>query len=147
MTRLVTFADGFTAASPPDVTPGAQENYNILNNQAVAVALVNDDAEQVTFDPTKTKSVFVDYELERLDDDETYRQQGSLMLINTLTGWEIQYGNYVGDDLLQEAMISAVSHVVLDIDSVTGAMTYLSGEMLGTGYEGTFKTIITRILV
>lgn len=147
MTRLVDFADGFSAAAPPDVTPGAQEDFIIANNQAVATDLLNSLADQLTMDDSRYLSAIVSYELERFDDDNTYRQTGEFVIVKDPTiGWKIEYGNYVGTDMLQVAAISQAWHVLLSIDTVTGEVDYESGNMTGANYEGTLRTIITRIL-
>jgi hypothetical protein len=142
MTRLVTFADGFTAATPPDVTPGAQENFVLLNNQAAFTNFTG-----LILDSTRTKSVFFEYELERHDDTlGTFRQQGTLMIINGVSGWEIQSGNYIGINMLNDTIVNP-QDVIFTVDSVTGQMQYKSGNMSGANYLGNLKTIITRVLV
>lgn len=145
MTRLVTFADGFTSATPPDVTPGAQEDYIVLNNQAAPVALMDNSGNQLILDSTKHKSVFADYELERVQGGTTYRQSGTFMIILGAAGWEIQYGNYIGQDLLQNGGLVNPEHVQLAIDPVTGYVTYTSGNLVGS--TSILKTIMTRILI
>jgi hypothetical protein len=145
MTRLVTFADGFTSATPPDVTPGAQEDYIILNNQAAYVPLLDNSGNQLILDSTKHKSVFADFELERVQGATIYRQSGTFMIILGLTGWEIQYGNYIGQDLLQISGLASPEHVELAVDSVTGHVTYISGSLIGS--TSILKTIMTRILI
>lgn len=142
MTRLVSFADGFTAASPPDVTPGAQENFVLLNNQAAFTNFTG-----LILDSTRTKSAFFEYEIERHDDTlGTFRQQGELMVVFGVTGWEIQTGNYIGQLMLVDTIVNP-QETIFTVDSVTGQVQYKSGNMSGANYSGTLKTIITRVLI
>jgi hypothetical protein len=52
VTRIVSFADGFTSASAPVISGANQENYSLNNNQATT------DIVGLVFDSAAYKSVF-----------------------------------------------------------------------------------------
>lgn len=133
--RVISFSDGFSSASAPTGISG-QEDYTIANNITSGAIL--------TLDKTIEKVAFVDYELRRSSSGGVYLQAGSLIMAYD-GAWSLSEGNYTGDDMLVSA-ITSTEHVKLSINSVTGALTYDSGNLAGTSYSGTFKINITRIL-
>jgi hypothetical protein len=122
MTRIVSFADGFTSASAPVVSGAEQENYTLLNNQSVT------DITGLLFDSNANKSVFINYELERIG-SSIYRQVGSLIAVFNGT-WSITFGNYQGDQIIDDTLVNTYS-ITLSIDPTTGQMRYSSGNLAG----------------
>lgn len=142
MVRIVSFTDGFTSSSAPTVS-GSQEDYLILNNQAAFIAF----SPSLSFDGASFSSVFIDFEIERIDVSNTYRQVGSLLLAYNGTTWSIQPGNYIGDDLMNDP-ITLAKHFSLSVSTLSGVGTveYKSGSM-GSGYSGTFKVVAIRMVL
>jgi hypothetical protein len=138
MSRVVTFADGFSASSMPTLTGGTQEDFNINNNQAAPYALVAVDA-------ADCKSAFIDFELSRYNGSTEFRQSGSMIASYDGTDWILNISNYQGDDMVQDA-ITSVEHVVFSIGTVAGLGTiyHTSGNM-ATVHYGKLRTFITRI--
>lgn len=136
MSRSLFFSDGFTSASAPTGTGGVLESFLIDNNATGGVLL--------TLDSLTTRSAFSDYELVREDNLSSYIQTGSI-IFKYDGAWSYTFGNYSGDELFVDAIVNT-EHVVLSIDSVTGEVTYDTGNMVGTGYNGTLKLNIVRII-
>ena len=151
MTRAVTFPDGITAATPPDVTPGSQESFPILDNQSVYTPLLNTDGDQLVLDESDCVSAFIEYELARSNLTDSFIQMGRINAIkDPTTGWMIVPGNYIGSDLIQEDddTIDNDQEIILSIDSTTGEVTYKSGALTGgVDYVGNLILIITRIFI
>jgi hypothetical protein len=133
--RTVAFADGFTSSTAPTGASG-QEDYTIANNTTGGTLF--------TLVQATNKSAFADYELRRTSSGGTFLQTGSIMMGHD-GAWTLTQGNYSGDEMLVDT-ISSTEHVVLSINSSTGAITYSSGNLSGTGYIGTLKLNITRVL-
>lgn len=140
MTRIVSFADGFTSSSAPVVSGGAQENYNILNNQVSSLALF-------TIDSADYKTAFISFELEREDVADEFRQSGSIVLHYDGANWVYTLGNYQGDDIINTS-IDTPEQVVFEITTSlgVGSFKYTSGNM-GASYTGKLKAFTTRIVV
>jgi hypothetical protein len=136
MSRVVNFADGFSSASAPTGSGGAQENYTI-NNSASSQALF-------TLSSLTTKTVFSDYELIRSSSLGEFKQDGSLVFRYSDGAWAITYGNYSGDEMLVDTIVNN-EHCLLVINSSTGAVTISSGTLGGTSYVGTLKLNNVRI--
>lgn len=122
MTRIVSFADGFTSASAPSISEENQENYILNNNQTVT------DVIGLLFDSSNYKSVFFDYEIERIG-STIYRQTGSFIAVFN-GSWSLSFGNYQGDTILEDTLANPYS-VVLTINSSTGQIRYSSGNQPG----------------
>lgn len=125
MTRIINFADGFTSASAPDVEGTSLESYDILNNTTGTLFTVL---------PAETTSIFASYELSR----STYVQGGSFVAVYD-SGWTIQQGNYIGDDLIQDT-ISNPQEIRLYFSG--NDLKYDSGNI---GSNGKLKLSITRV--
>jgi hypothetical protein len=136
MANIVSFADGFTSASSPTVVGGVQEDYTISNNTTGGAV--------ATLSSSSTKAVFADYELRRVTSLGTFQQTGGV-IFSYDTSWSLSFGNYMGDEMFVDT-IASTEHVKLMINSSTGAITYDSGNMSGTGYVGTLKLNISRMV-
>ena len=136
MVRIVTFADGFSSASVPSGASAQQENFTIANNTTSGAIL--------TLDKNTEKSAFFSFELRRSDSLGSFSQLGVMQAVYN-SSWSLSFGNFSGDDLVQDT-ITSPEHVKFSINATTGAITYDSGNMTGTGYSGTFKAYISRIL-
>lgn len=143
--RILNFADGFTSATAPTSGGGAtQEEYAILNNTLGGTLF--------TTDKTMIRSVFINYELMRKNNDGTFVQTGQMTLQYDGTAWNFSLGNfktnYQGGEysMLRSDAIESVEEVQLLIDPVSGALTYNSGNMNSLSYDGTFILDITRIV-
>lgn len=147
MTRIVSFADGFTSSSSPDVAGGTQYNFPILNNQTVATPLTDENGDVLVLDLAKTKSAFIKCEISRFDDEDSYLQAIDLKIIHENTGWKLEPGNYIGADVLQLSDIVSDKDLVIILDPDTGEFSYLSGNMAGDNPEGMLKLIITKVLI
>lgn len=137
MTRIVNFADGFTSATAPQVAGAVQENYIILNNELTGTLF--------TLDSSLNKTAFVNYELIRKNDLESYTQNGSLIMAFDGTSWLLTEGNFQGNSMITQEFTTDPLSLILTLDTVTGALTYSSGNMIGANYIGTFKLNIVRI--
>jgi hypothetical protein len=133
--RVITFSDGFTAASAPTGSSGGVESYLITNNATAGVIS--------TLAQVDGKSVFADYEIRRETSLGVFIQSGSIIFAYD-GAWSLSFGNYMGDEIFVDT-IANTEHVKLMINSATGAITYDSGNMSGTGYTGTFKLNIVRV--
>jgi len=136
-TRIITFADGFSSASAPADAGISRENYLILNNTTAGALF--------TIDQSLSKSMFADYELRRNTSLGVFIQTGSFTLVYD-GAWSISYGNFSGSDMIQDTIVNT-EHIKLMLNTATGALTYDSGNMSGTGYTGTFKLNATRTSV
>ena len=139
MTRAVTFIDGFTSASAPNVATAGQEQYVIANNISVATNITGLDFSSYT-------SVFVDFELSREDVGGLHRQSGSILINDNGAGYTLNLGTYQGDDLvrLSGESIAFPEEIVLTITAL-GQVQYKSGNMSASGYAGLLKLQITRV--
>lgn len=122
MTRIVSFADGFTSASAPVVAGAEQENYTLANNQALT------NITGLIFSSSAYKSVFVDFEIERIG-SSTYRQSGSLILSYNGT-WSITFGNYQGDPIIEDVLTEDYG-ITLSVVGATGQVQYSSNNLPG----------------
>jgi hypothetical protein len=122
VTRIVSFADGFTSASAPSIAGANQENYVLANNQTTT------DVTNLVFDSVLYKSVFFEYEIERIG-STIYRQTGSFIAVYN-GSWALSFGNYQGDTILEDTLVNPYS-VVLTINSSTGQIRYSSGNQPG----------------
>ncbi len=140
MTRVVDFVDSFSSATAPTTYGGTQENYLILNNQAVALALF-------TIDASDFKSAFISFELERTDISNEYRQVGHIVLDYDGANWNFNLGNYQGDSIINDTLAN-IYNIVLSITTSVGvgSLKYTSGNM-STSYSGNMKIFITRIVI
>lgn len=120
--RTVNFADGFISASAPVVSGADQENYILLNNQALT------NITGLLFNNAQYKSVFIDFEIERIG-TVTYRQSGSIIAAYNGT-WSITFGNYQGDTIIEDTLVNPYS-ITLSIDPSTGQIKYSSGNQPG----------------
>lgn len=137
MTRIVSFADGFTSASAPVISGAEQENYTLLNNQAVT------NVTGLVFDSSSYKSVFFNYEIERIG-STIYRQTGSF--IAAFNGsWSLTFGNYQGDQIIDDTLVN-LYNITLSINSSTGQIRYSSGNQPGHT-SSKIKLYVTRISV
>ena len=122
MTRIVSFADGFTSASAPVVAGAEQENYTLANNQSLT------NITGLIFDSSTYKSVFIDFEIERIG-SSTYRQSGSLILSYNGT-WSITFGNYQGDPIIEDVLTEDYG-ITLSVVGATGQVQYSSNNLPG----------------
>lgn len=122
MTRIVSFADSFTSASAPVISGANQENYVLLNNQAVTNIV------GLLFDSSIYKSVFFNYEVERIG-SATYRQVGSFIAAFNGT-WSLSFGNYQGDQIIDDSLV-VPQNITLSINASTGQVSYSSGNQPG----------------
>lgn len=122
MSRVVTFSDGFTSASAPSIVGASQENYTLLNNQATTAIT------GLVFDSTTTKSVFIDYTIDRVGTVER-RQSGSMIAVFNGT-WSITFGSYQGDTIIADTLVNTYS-ATLSIHATTGQISYSSGNQAG----------------
>ena len=137
MTRIVSFADGFSSASAPDVVGGAQEVYTLLNNQATTAI------SGLIFSSSAYRTAFIDYELSRVG-GATYRQSGSIIVSFNGT-WSLSLGNYQGDSIIEDTLLNTQS-ITLTINSSTGQISYSSGN-LASHTSSSLKLNIVRIAV
>lgn len=134
--RVVTFADGFVSTTPPELQGEVSENYDLLNNQVSAV-----DIDDFIVDGSDFKSVFINYEIERIG-ASTYRQAGSLLAVFNGT-WSLTFGNYQGNQIFNDAIESS-ENVVLSIGPASGQFSYISGDLPGHT-SSKLKMFITRV--
>lgn len=134
--RVITFSDGFTSTTAPIIGGAPQSTYTIANNTAGGSLFIQDY--------TLSRTVFIDYELIRTTSLGTFVQTGSLIL-HYSTAWSLSEGNYSGDEMIVSSILNN-EHIKVSLNLVTGALTYDSGNMLGTGYVGTFKLIVTKVI-
>jgi len=139
MSRQISFVDGFTSSTPPDVTGSAQEDFLILNNQEVALSFY-------TIDALNYKSAFISFELSRSETGSEFRQAATMILSYDGTNWLLNVGNYQGSDLINDSLTNPES-ITLSVSTISGvgSIEYTSGNM-GAGYTGTLKASITRIV-
>lgn len=145
MPRVVDFADGFYSASAPVVTGGQQERFEILNN-ANNESLEDSNGNLFEIDSIEYLSAFINYELVREDDSDSFIQSGQMQMVCVDGVWQLTFGNYDGDRMLLDSVSSPqdVSFAVTN-NSGVGGISYSSGDMTGTDYEGVLRMSITRI--
>lgn len=134
-TRITAFADGFTSASEPSVSGAVQENYILLNNQSLT------DVVGLQFDNTSIKSVFFKYEIERIG--STYKKQVGTFQMAFNTSWELTFGNYQGDSIIEDVLTEEYG-VTLSVTSL-GQIQYSSNNFIGH-VSSEIKLYIVRIL-
>lgn len=120
--RVVSFADGFTSSTAPSFQGFIQENYSILNNQSLT------NISGLAFDSSLYKSVFIDFEIERIG-TSTYRQSGSMTLVYN-GSWSITFGNYQGDSIIED-VLSQDYGITLSVVGATGQLQYSSNNLPG----------------
>lgn len=140
MTRVVSFADGFTSASAPSVGSAGQEQYTILNNvtELTNIAALNF---------ADNTCAFISYELSREDlPTGLKRQVGNMLISKTADGFILNLANYQGDDMIRAELeeITLPYEVYFSV-TTTGQLQYMSGNMATSGYAGIFKVQITRV--
>ena len=136
--RILSFADGFTSSTAPTLAGGSLvETFTIANNTTAGALL--------TFDSTEFKTIFAEYELTRADVGGVYIQQGTIIFAYSGTSWAFQPGNYTGVDMIVDTIANAYE-IKLTINSITGVVTYDSGNM-STSYSGGLKLNLTRIAI
>jgi hypothetical protein len=140
MTRLVSFADGFTSASSPTVTGSEQETYVLANNTASATNITG-----FLLSSSECKSAFGDFEIERVDSLNEYRMAGSFIAYYDGSAWAVDFGSFSGDNLLVDS-ITNTSHVILTITSA-GQLQFQTGNMAGTGYVGKIRVSLTKVVL
>jgi hypothetical protein len=133
--RLVNFADGFTSASEPTVSGGAQETYTLLNNQSLT------NISGLVFDSSSIKSVFVNYEIERIG-ATSKKQVGTFQLAYNST-WEITFGNFQGDEIIEDVLTSDFG-ITLSVTSL-GQIQYSSNNF-GSHVSSKIKLYIVRLI-
>jgi hypothetical protein len=122
VTRIVSFADSFTSASAPVISGAEQENYTLSNNQSVT------NIPGLVFDSSAYKSVFFNYEIERIG-STIYRQTGSFIAAYNGT-WSLSFGNYQGDQIIDDSLV-VPQNITLSINASTGQISYSSGNQSG----------------
>lgn len=137
MSLTIDFADGFSSASAPSISGGSQESYTILNNQASFVNFTG-------LDFTGYSSVFANFEIERNETANEYRQSGRLMATYDGAFWTLNIGELNGDELYQDSAIGNTYEIMLQMNGQI--LQYKSGNMTAGSYSGTFKLSITRIV-
>lgn len=122
MPKIVVFSDGFSSSSAPTISGGNIESYSLLNNNPLSnvVGLI--------FDYAEAKSIFFDYEIERIG-TSTYRQSGVFQAVYN-SGWSLSFANYQGDSILDEDLSNDYS-LSLSIDSSNGQIKYISNDQIG----------------
>jgi hypothetical protein len=137
MPRVITFSDSFTSASAPVVEGAIQENYVINNNQALT------NITGLVFNNAEAKSVFFDFELERIG-TTTYRQAGSFIAVYNGT-WSLTFGNFQGSEIIESPLANDYGFD-LSIDASTGQLKYSSGNQAGHT-SSKLKLYIVKVIV
>lgn len=139
MSRIASFADGFTSATAPTLEGASQDDYTLLNNQASAT-----DVTGLVFSSVEYKSAFLDFTLTRSDDTPLlFTQTGSAIASYDGSTWSLEFGNFIGDSLIQDTLTND-EHVILSITGV-GQVQYQTGNM-GTGHSCELSISSIRIL-
>jgi hypothetical protein len=137
MTRIVDFADGLTSASPPDISGGSIEEYEIENDQSTFADL------GISMDEAEHVSAFGSIVLTREDDSPSYYTQTvDFKVIWDGSEWVLEFGSYVGDSVIEETLDSDFG---IEFQMSGGDLQYKSGDMSGGSYVGSAKVSITRI--
>jgi len=140
MSRIVSFADGFSSVTAPEDTSN-QEWYEIKNGVV---------SELVT---SFVGSAFMYYELKRkntitVDDEDVeveYSQTGSIIINEKKGVYKLSFGNYTGDEIIVDEIVNDYG-VKFTMNEATGELYYDSGSMIVTDYLGTLKLSNVRIL-
>jgi len=133
MTRVASFADGFTSASAPTLSSGTEESFTINNNQA---------ATNIGIDLTGYRAAFATYSLKRTDTVTSIEQSGSIIFHYDGSAWSIEFGTYSGDDVLKSS-VSAVTDIALTMSG--NNVQYATGNMTGGTHTGSIKMEIVRL--
>jgi len=142
MPLIVNFTDSFTSSSAPVITGGSQEDYTILNNQSSFVSFTS----PFTIDSADSASAFVNYELERIDASDEYRQSGTFIISFDGTDWVLNLGNYQGSDLIQDNILNPeLIQLQITTTAGVGELEYKSGNM-ASHVSSKIKMDITRIV-
>lgn len=142
---IVTFADGFSSATPPNVTGQVQEKYILANNMS-AFANLNG----LIFDSTKIRSAFASFEISRQHDVATvetvHRETIEMTFIFDGTSWGYTYGLQSGVDMVHDDLGANDYDVSIGIDVTTGQVRYKTNSMTGDNYEGVLLASILRMV-
>jgi hypothetical protein len=122
MSRVITFSDGFTSSSAPSVSAGTVEAYPLLNNVTLT------EIPGLIFESENVKSVFIDYEIERIG-SSTYRQAGVFQAVFNDT-WSLSFANYQGDSILDTDLETDYS-MYLAIEPTDGQILYVTSDQDG----------------
>lgn len=137
--RVVSFADGFTSATAPSIGTAGQERYPLANNVTSLTSISALNFSSYT-------SAFIDFEVVRSDISGTKRQVGSFLLSKTSSGFDLNLGNYQGDDMIRmgSESVSLPHDLYFSVTSL-GQIQYKSGNMDSGSHAGELKVLITRI--
>jgi len=135
--RVVTFADGFVSTTPPTIEGEVRETYTLNNNQVAPTNITG-----LVFDSSECKSVFFNYEIERIG-TATYRQVGSFIAVYNGT-WSLSFGNYQGEQIINDTLVDP-ENITLTISPSSGQLSYTSGNQPGH-VSSEMKIYITKVL-
>jgi len=137
--RTVSFIDGFTSSSPPDVVGITQEFFEILNNKSSYFNFSG-----LVFNKDQYQTVKMFCEIERSSSIGSWRQAIDLVFIYN-GSWSLTTGLNSGNPLVDDSYVSG-ELVLFAIDGASGQVSYKSGNLQGTSYNGNLKASIDRIL-
>jgi hypothetical protein len=135
VTRIVTFADGFSSSSAPSISGAVQEVFELLNNQSNTVL------PEFVLDETEYKSAFAIVEIERISLAE-FRQVIQIHFLYDGSSWSFSTGNSTGSDLLNDTITS--DEMVSFTLNNDGEIVYSTGNLPGH-IESKIKLSITGI--
>ena len=138
MTRILSFADGFTSSTAPLISGTATQEDFVITNNVTGTTLL-------TIASASYKTAFFDYNLMRTDVGGVYIQQGAGIMSYDGTDWTVTFGNYIGSDLIVDT--SPTTNQVkfyMTTSTGVGSLKYDSGAM-GGSYSGEVSFAITRI--
>lgn len=136
MTMIVSFVDGFTSSSAPNLTGIGTELYTLANNQA---SLIN--VSGLLFTGNTSAVGFI--EVERIG-AVTYRQVIQVNFTYDGTSWSIELGSYDGNDILQTSSITSTEQILL---SMSGTQVQYRTGNLASHVSSKIKVSLTRFNV
>lgn len=97
MSRVLDFADGFTASNPPNVVGGTvQEPFDVPNNA--------NGFELIELDETKYSTIFFRYEITRKDIDNVYKCAGEFLVSFMDGAWQLFFHGFNGHKILSNEL-------------------------------------------
>lgn len=133
MARIISFVDGMTSASAPDLTDAGNETYALTNNQSSFTNITS-------LVLTGYSSVVGFIEIERIG-SATYRQVIQINFTFDGTSWSIELGSYDGDDLIQASSITETQHILL---AMSGDQVQYKTGNLASHTSSKLKVNLTR---
>lgn len=133
---VISFADGLTSATAPDVGAGLEQSFTLANNQSTFANITG-----MLADEASVTTQFIDFEIVRSETGNTYTQHGKLTHYWDGAQWVLTSEITHGYEMLQD---SVATDYFVQLQTNAGQVQYKTGNM-GASYSGKIKFTITEL--